>query len=80
MDRRDFLKTAGTAGIGSAFAAVKAITDPNIAEPNASGKAKGPKYPQLPRRKLGKTGVEVPCLAFGLGLTGKPKARTGRCC
>jgi len=30
------------------------------------------KFPQVPRRKLGKTGVEVPCLALGFGGAGEP--------
>lgn len=61
ITRRNFLKTAGAAGVGSVFASVKAE-----AEPNAPEKSDKPGFPQVPRRKLGKTGVEVPCLSIGL--------------
>ena len=64
INRRNFLKTLGTAGVGSVLASVKAPAGPN--EPNTPAKAQEQKYPQVPRRKLGKTGVEVPCLAIGL--------------
>ncbi len=70
IDRRNFLKTMGTAGVGAAFAGMtdafasaKAAAGPN--EPNVPEKPQEPKLPQVPRRKLGKTGVEVPCLSLG---------------
>ncbi len=63
INRRNFLKTMGAAGLGSVFASAQIKAGPN--EPNAPGKAQKPKYPQVPRRKLGKTGIEVPCLALG---------------
>jgi len=53
----------GAAGLAPAFAGVTKGLEAS-AEPNAEKKDK-PKYPQVPRRKLGKTGVEVPCLALG---------------
>jgi len=53
----------GAAGLAPAFAGVTKGFEVS-AEPNAEKKDK-PKYPQVPRRKLGKTGVEVPCLALG---------------
>ena len=62
INRRNFLKTMGAAGLGSVFASAQVKAGPN--EPN-TGKTQEPTYPQLPRRKLGKTGVEVPCLAMG---------------
>jgi predicted aldo/keto reductase-like oxidoreductase len=62
IDRRDFLKTMGAAGLGSVFASAQVKAGPN--EPNA-GKIQEPEYPQVPRRKLGKTGVEVSCLGIG---------------
>src|SRR4030042_6104206 len=62
INRRNFLKTIGAAGLGSVFASSQLKADPN--EPN-TGKTQEPQYPQVPRRKLGKTGVEVPCLAMG---------------
>ncbi len=48
------------AGLGSVFAPAKAV-----AGPDATEKPQKSKYPQLPRRKLGKTGVKVPCLGLG---------------
>jgi len=59
--RRNFLKTVGAAGIGSVFASARAK-----AEPSSPEKSQKSKLPQVPRRKLGKTGVEVPCLSIGL--------------
>jgi len=60
INRRNFLKTVGAAGLGSVFATTQATVGAD--EP---GKAQEPKLPQVPRRKLGKTGVEVPCLSMG---------------
>ena len=68
IDRRNFLKTVGAAGVGSVIASkqIKADTvEPNKADPNASGKEQKTKLPQVPKRKFGKTGVEVPILSFG---------------
>jgi len=68
IDRRNFLKTMGAVGLGSALASAKAIGGPNepsVIDPNAKEKTQTPKLPQVPSRKLGKTGVEVPCLSFG---------------
>lgn len=64
LDRRNFLKTAGVLGIGSAIASVKA--NAQINKPNIVQKTKKAKLSELPRRKLGKTGVEIPVLANGL--------------
>jgi len=64
IDRRNFLKTMGAAGLGSVFASAKVKADPN--EPNTVQKTEEPKFPELPRRKLGKTGIELPVLANGL--------------
>jgi predicted aldo/keto reductase-like oxidoreductase len=71
IDRRSFLKTIGAAGLGSVFASTEAIT-----EPGAPGKTQEPKFPQVPKRKLGKLSridgsgkkvpLEVPCLALGM--------------
>jgi len=59
--RRNFLKTVGAVGIGSVFASARAK-----AEPSSPEKSQESRFPQVPRRKLGKTGVEVPCLSIGL--------------
>ena len=61
INRRNFLKTIGAAGVGS----VLASAETNAADPNAPTKTEESKLPQVPRQKLGKTGVEVSCLALG---------------
>ncbi len=63
-DRRDFLKAAGAAGLGTAFslAGVKAETD------KAKDKSKKTNAERMPKRILGKTGIEVPVLALGGGV------------
>jgi len=63
VNRRNFLKTVGVVGLAPAFTGVTKGLEAS-AEANAEKKDK-PKYPQVPRRKLGKTGIEVPCLSFG---------------
>jgi uncharacterized protein len=69
IDRRNFLKTAGLAGVGGVIAAAKANAgDAN--EPNAPA-AQTP-VQKVPKRKLGKTGVEVPVLSLGLGRPAEP--------
>ncbi len=60
IDRRNFLKTVGAAGLSSVLVSTGAIAGPN--QSNAEEK---PKYPQVPKRKLGKTKVKIPCLSFG---------------
>jgi len=60
IDRRNFLKTVGAAGLGSVLVSTGAI-----AGPNQSNDEEKPKYPQVPRRKLGKTKVKIPCLSLG---------------
>lgn len=62
VNRRQFLKAAGIAGIGSVVGS-KVFADPN--DPNAKQEKSNPPV-ELPRRKLGKTGVEIPCLVFGV--------------
>ena len=65
--RRNFLKTMGAAGLGAVFASGKVRADANEPnEPNAPKKEKEEKLPQVPRRVLGKTGVEVPVLSLGI--------------
>ncbi|MBT8371366.1 MAG: twin-arginine translocation signal domain-containing protein, partial [Deltaproteobacteria bacterium] len=51
--RRDFLKVAGAAGLGSIFAAFGTLTEA----------AERPKT--VPTRPFGNTGVDVPILSFG---------------
>jgi len=70
MERREFLKTMATAGLGSALAGAKGYgADSN--EPNAPAKEEKIQITKVPRRKLGKTGVEVPILALGFGGAGE---------
>jgi len=57
LTRRDFIKTVGMAGIAS--------TGLNMAKAEAAAKLAEAEQPSLPRRKLGKTGVEVSVLALG---------------
>jgi len=57
------LKTMGAAGLAPAFAGLTKGLEAS-AEANAE-KKDNPKYPQVPKRKLGKTGVEVPSLSLG---------------
>jgi predicted aldo/keto reductase-like oxidoreductase len=63
INRRNFFKTMAAAGLGSVFASAEAIAARK--KPNTAAKTQKTTYPQVPRRKLGKTGVEVPCLSLG---------------
>ncbi len=65
LDRRSFLKTVGVAGVGSLLGTV---VHAGRKQPGATGggKESSGQFPQIPRRVLGKTGVEVPCLSHGL--------------
>lgn len=49
--------------MASVLASGKVQGGPN--EPNAPAKSQELKFPKVPRRKLGKTGVDVPCLSLG---------------
>lgn len=68
INRRNFLKTAGLIGVGSVIAAAKVkaadANDPNVP-------AAQPPVQKVPKRKLGKTGVEVPVLSLGFGRPGE---------
>ena len=63
INRRNFLKTMGATGLGSVFASADTLSA--LDEKAATAKAQKPKYPQVPKRKLGKTGVKLPCLCLG---------------
>ncbi len=67
IDRRNFLKKVSAAGVGSVLAGCgsKKESEPNADDPNTPAKKQGPQYTQVPKRKLGKTGVKVPCLCLG---------------
>jgi aryl-alcohol dehydrogenase-like predicted oxidoreductase len=63
IDRRNFLKTIGATGLGSVLGSAQLKA--GLADSNTSEKPKKPEPPKLPRRKLGRTGVEVQMLALG---------------
>lgn len=71
--RRSFFKTVGIAGLSSVVGSklMAEPNEPNAPEPNQSAKGQKAaendtaKTPQVPRRKFGKTGVEVPALSLG---------------
>jgi predicted aldo/keto reductase-like oxidoreductase len=69
INRRNFLKTAGLAGVGGIIAAAK-VNAADVNEPNSPA---APQIPvqKVPKRKLGKTGVEVPILSLGFGRSGE---------
>ena len=63
INRRNFLKTVGAAGLSSVLVSKGAKAGSN--QSNAEEETQKPKYPQVPKRKLGKTGVKIPCLSLG---------------
>ena len=69
INRRNFLRTAGLAGMGSVIAAAK-VNAGDANQPNAPA-AQIP-VQKVPKRKLGKTGAEVPILSLGFGRPGEP--------
>ncbi len=67
IDRRNFLKAAGAAGLGSVIASRYAFAEANTpapAEPNNT--TEKAKYPQLPKRKLGRADIEIPVICNGV--------------
>ena len=74
IDRRNFLKTVGAAGLGSALAGTtvaltgckdKEEEQPDTVEPVAKIEPEKTEFPHVPQRILGKTGIKIPCLSFG---------------
>lgn len=68
INRRQFLRTAGVAGLGSVFASTSGLAgqqDSPADKAKASAETEKPMSAQMPKRKLGKTGVEVPILTLG---------------
>jgi hypothetical protein len=70
INRRNFLRTAGLVGVGSVIAGAKA----NAADANGPNSPAASQIPvqKVPKRKLGKTGVEVSVLSLGLGRPAEP--------
>jgi predicted aldo/keto reductase-like oxidoreductase len=62
VNRRNFLKTVGAAGLSSIIAS-KAMGDSN--EPNAAAEKQQTELPQVPKRAFGKTGQNVSALSLG---------------
>ncbi|MHC4084797.1 MAG: aldo/keto reductase [Planctomycetota bacterium] len=64
INRRSFLKTVGATGLGSVLAGCESKKE---SEPNANAPAKEQElqYTHVPKRKLGKKGIEVPSLCLG---------------
>lgn len=59
INRRNFLRSMGAMGLGATLAHAKAEGQSGVKEEEK------PKLPQVPKRKLGKTGVKVPSLSLG---------------
>ncbi len=66
IDRRNFLKTAGAAGLAAAFMNTKTFADPNQSQPADPNSIKKSQFPVLPARKLGRADVTVPVLSNGV--------------
>ena len=60
ISRRDFIKSAGAAGVGTALIPFSSVT-----ATQASSSTKMPDQMTVPTRAFGKTGVDVPILALG---------------
>jgi len=67
VSRRDFMRQSAivAAGLGSASLTSKVKAENQPSNPEAPAAAQQEKMPQVPTRKLGKTGVEVSCLGLG---------------
>ena len=66
MNRRGFLASTGAAGLASFLMGADASAEQQEPKaPAVPGKNTQPQFPQVPRKKLGKTNVEVPILNFG---------------
>ncbi len=60
FSRRDFIKTAGAAGLGSVLVPLSSLT-----QAHGSSSTKAPEQMIVPRRPFGKTGVDVSILTLG---------------
>ncbi|MHC4862752.1 MAG: aldo/keto reductase [Planctomycetota bacterium] len=69
--RRRLFAALGAAGLASVFVAARTRDSQNTraaAEPAAPSEDRAAKQLQVPRRKLGRTKAEVPCLALGMNI------------
>lgn len=64
INRRNFLRTMGAAGLGSVFVSSQVKGAANKAE--TIKKTETAKFPELPKRKLGRANIEVPVLSNGV--------------
>ena len=72
VNRRNFLKTIGAAGIGSALVTTRLFgetkdanlpaADPNVKDPNSAKE----RQPKIPMRDFGNKGFKVPCFSLGV--------------
>jgi predicted aldo/keto reductase-like oxidoreductase len=68
IDRRQFLNTTAAAGVGyviTSAACRKGESESQLADDGTATKPKTTAFPQVPRRRLGRTGEMVPSLSFG---------------
>lgn len=69
VNRRRFIRDTAfaAAGLSSALAGCKAREEeqPTTPKPDIPKTTQAKEYPQVPRRKLGKTGIDVPALSLG---------------
>lgn len=65
VNRRNFLKTVGVAGLGTVLGGSKAMAEPAKPEVKASGKEKLPQVPQRVFKMKDKKEITVPALSLG---------------
>ncbi|MHC4265163.1 MAG: aldo/keto reductase [Planctomycetota bacterium] len=70
IDRRQFIKTCAAAGLGSVYASSRLKAEGEKSKEAAEEKETA--LPQVPKRKLGKTGVQVPSLSLGSNASEDP--------
>ena len=67
FNRRNFLKTAGAAGLTAALISNKGLAEPNEPNaPNAAPSAIRPTPDAMPKRKMGKADFDFPVLSLGV--------------
>ena len=67
INRRNFLKTVGAAGLGSVLASNEVLgSEKPCAKAAKDESCYGPEKSEIPMRKLGKTGIDVPVFSLGM--------------